>query len=230
MAKTPTTPPTAAELWAIIKKEITGIQLLWEAVNGLYFQPHGEGWRALQADTPLLVDLTQTAMMESLLMRVSRLMDPAATGKLTNLSLKQLLNAAPNIVADEIAIRAVWESSGLVEVRNKYLSHNDLSRLTDTDHTLNIPLESTDIEALRQLTEGLRTLRRNVNPKLDGVPYVDHGLDDKVRREIEVLGKTLLGGNRFFELLPEHPALQQALAALETQQCPSSPGAKTPRP
>ena len=32
-AMTPTTPSTVADLWPVIKKEITGIQLLWEAVN-----------------------------------------------------------------------------------------------------------------------------------------------------------------------------------------------------
>lgn len=218
MATTQTAPPTAAELWTVIKKEITGIQLLWEAVNGLYFQSSGKALRALQADTPVLIHLTQTALMESLLMRVSRLMDPAATDKFTNLSLKQLVNVAPHIGTDEIAIRAVWKSSGLVEVRNKYLSHNDLSRAMVTDHTLNIPLESADIGALRQLAEGLRTLRCNVNPKLSQGAYVDQGLDAKVRQEIEVLGKTLLGGQRFFDLLPEHPVLQHALVALEAQQ------------
>lgn len=222
MATTPTTSPTAAELWSVIKKEITGIQLLWETVNGLYFQPQGKGWRAMQVDAPLLIHLAQTALMESLLMRVSRLMDPATSGRgqgqMTNLSLKRLVEVDSNIGADEGAIRAIWDSSGLKAVRDKYLSHNDLSRSMVTDHTLNIPLESADIEALRQLAEGLRTLRRNVNPKLSRGAYVDQGLDAKVRQEIEVLGKTLLGGQRFFELLPEHPVLQQALVALEAQQ------------
>lgn len=215
MAMTQTAPPTAAELWTVIKKEITGIQLLWEAVNGLYFQSQGAGLRALQTDTPLLVLLTQTVLPESLLMRVSRLMDLAATVMLTILSLKQLVNAAPNIGTEEMAIRAVWESSGLMEERNKYLSHNDLCRSMATDHTLNIPLKATDIKALRQLAEGLRTLRRNVNPKLGAGAYVGQALDSQVKQEIEVFEKKLLGGQRFFELLPEYPALQQALVALE---------------
>lgn len=221
MATTPatqTTPPTAAELWTVIKKEITGIQLLWETVSGLYFQPQGDGLRALQADAPLLVHLTQTVLMESLLMRVSRLMDPEKTGNFTNLSLKQLVAAGARIDVDEQALRAVWESSGLVEVRNKYLSHNDLNRSMEADHTLNIPLAPADIEALRQLAEGLRTLRHNVNPKLGTGAYGDQPLDLQVRREVEVLEKRLLGGRRFFELLPEHLVLQRALVALEAQQ------------
>lgn len=212
-----TTTPTAAELWPAIKNEITGIQLLWEAVNGLYFQPQGKEWQALQADAPLLVHLTQTALMESLLMRVSRLMDPAATGKLTNLSLKRLMAAGASIEADEAALRVIWDDSGLKTVRDKYLSHNDLNRSLNADHTLNIPLESVDIEALRQLAEGLRTLRRNVNPTLGDGAYVDQGLDAQSRRDVDVLGRLLLGGRLFFDLLPEHSALQQALASAEAQ-------------
>ncbi|MEY2859796.1 MAG: hypothetical protein RL392_254 [Pseudomonadota bacterium] len=218
MATTPTTSPTTAELWAVIKKEITGIQLVWETANGLYFQPQGEGWRTLQADAPLLIHLTQTALMESLLMRMSRLMDSAATGKMSNLSLKQLVTADASIDPDEVAIRAIWDGSGLKTVRDKYLSHNDLNRSMAAVHTLNIPLESADIEALRQLAEGLRALRRNVNPKLSAGAYVDQPLDLQVSREVKVLEKTLLSGKRFFELLPEHPVLQQALVALEAHQ------------
>lgn len=211
MATTQTAPPTAVELWTVIKKEITGIQVLWETVNGLYFQPVGKNWQALQTVVPLLTHLTQTALVESLLMRISRLMDPVATGNKTNLSLKQLVTVAVNIDAEERAIRALWDGSGLVDVRNKYLSHSDLSRSMVADHSLNIPLESADIEALRQLAEGLRTLRRDVNPKLGGDAYVDHGLDSQVRRETETLGNVLLGGNLFFQLLPDHEYLQQAL-------------------
>ncbi len=224
MATTPatqTTLPTAAELWAVIKKEITGIQLLWETVNGLYFRPQGKDWQALQTDVPLLIRLTQTALMESLLMRVSRLMDPATgrgPGQMTNLSLKRLVKADPTLDKDEAAIRVTWNGAGLKTVRDKYLSHNDLTRSMGTDHTLNIPLEPTDIEALRQLAEALRTLRRNVNPKLGAGAYVDQALDSQVKREIEVLGERLLGGKRFFELLPDHPVLQSALLVFEAQQ------------
>lgn len=218
----PTTPPTAPEIWAVIKKEITGIQLLWETVNGMYFQPAGKNRQALQTDAPLLIHLTQTALMESLLMRVSRLMDPATTGRgpgqMTNLSLKRLVEVDSSIAADEGAIRVIWDGSGLKAVRDKYLSHNDLIRSMAVDHTLNIPLEPADIEALRKLAEGLRTLRRNVNPKLSAGAYVDQALDTQVKQEIEVLEKTLLGGKRFYELLPDHPVLQQALVALEAQQ------------
>lgn len=232
MATTNTPNPTAVEIWTVIKKEITGIQLLWETVNGLYFQPQGTEWRTLEADVPLLFHLTQTALMESLLMRVSRMLDPAATGKLKNLSLKQLVAADANIDADEKAIRAIWDSSGLAGIRNKYLSHNDLERsltekhtlmteehaLMTKGHALNIPLSFENINALKALAEGLRELRRNVTQKLSQCAYVDQLLDAQSLRDIEVLGKSLLGGRLFFELLPDQPVLQQAFSSAEARQ------------
>lgn len=218
MATTTLSQPTAAELWNVIKKEITGVQLIWETVNGLSFQPQGKEWRALEGDSPLLLHLTQTALMESLLMRVSRLMDPSATGKNTNLSLKQLVAVDASIDADEKEIRTIWDASALKTVRDKYLSHNDLNRSITVDHTLNIPLEASDLQALQKLSKGLRALRRNINLKLGGYEYVDQGLDAKIRHEIEILGKTLLGSELFFKLLPEHSFLQQALESAERMQ------------
>lgn len=212
---TTTTPqPSAAELWGIIKGEITGIQLLWEAVNGMYFQPQGKGLATLEQDIPLLFRLMQTGLMESLLMRVSRLMDPANSGKREgdrqNLSLNRLVAQDSRFRADEQAVRDIWDGSRLKTVRDKFLSHNDLNRALTEEHTLNIPLETVDIEALQALASGLRELRRSVNHKLTGTTYLDKRLDVQVRHELGVLSKSLLGGEQFFQLLPGHEILQRA--------------------
>ena len=206
--------PTAVQLWNFIKIEITGIQLLWEAVNCLYFQPRGKGLATLWQDAPLFFGLTQTVFMESLLMRVSRLMDPAYSGRRKderpNLSLKRLVEKDSRIVLDEKAIRDIWDGSSLKTVRDKYLSHNDLNRALTVERTLNIPLETVDIEALQALTSGLRELRRSVNHKLTGAAYLDESLDVRVQYELGVLSKLLLGGEQFFKLLPDHEILQRA--------------------
>ncbi|NMG15758.1 hypothetical protein [Aromatoleum bremense] len=212
---TATTPqPSATELWEIINREITGIQLLWEAVDGLYFQPQGKGLATLGQDAPLFFRLMQTAFIESLLMRVSRLMDPANSGRREgerpNLSLKRLVEKDSRICLDEKAIRAIWDGSGLKTVRDKYLSHNDLNRALKEAHTLNIPLETADIEAMQALASGLRELRRSVNHKLTGTAYLDERLDVQVQHELRVLSKSLLGGEQFFTLLPDHEFLQRA--------------------
>ncbi len=192
------TEPTVAELWDIIKKEITGIQLLWETANGLYFQPQGKGMAVLKNDTPLVFSLMQTALMESLLMRVSRLMDPDVTGngkgQKDNLSLKRLVKLAKDVGSDEEVVSKLWDSSALKNVRDKYLSHNDLNRSLAENHTLNIPLQSVDIEALKALVKGLRELRVNINRKLLQLDYLDKSLDLHIQRELKVFDKTLIGG------------------------------------
>ena len=98
---TNTTSLSFMELWNIVKKEITGIQLLWETVNGLYFQPRGKGLATLGQEVPTLFRLTQTVLMESLQMRVSRLMDPANSG-----------SGSGKLLPDHEVLQRTWQEAG----------------------------------------------------------------------------------------------------------------------
>lgn len=195
---TPAHPSDAVELWIILSKEITGIQLLWEAVEGLYFKVQGQGLAGLAQDVPLLYRLMQTALMESLLMRISRLMDHAASGRgqgtRGNLSLKRLAEACGDTEAGVKTVRDIWDASKLKHIRDKYLSHNDLGRSLADQRTLNIPLDEADITAMRELASGLREFRRKIHCKFHpGVAYLDEPLSLRVQREIEVLDRSLQG-------------------------------------
>ena len=206
---------TAADLWAVLNKEITGIQVLWETVERVYLAPDRQALLALEEDTPLVYRLLQTALMESVLIRLARMMDSARSGKgedqKNNLSLKRLVALEPGVENDEMVVRALWDESNLKAVRDKYLSHNDLTRLMAEPHTLSIPLEMADIEAMRAMTTGMRELRRNVQRKLNpGVAYPDQGVSLDIQREVETLNRSLLAGQLFFGLLPDHDVLQQA--------------------
>lgn len=207
-------------LWPRIKQEITGIQLLLEAVEQLYFRSLLQrGMEQLAADTPLLYGLMQTAMMESLLMRMARLMDPAVTGRgkgaIPNLSLARLGDGTPKLDADVCELRQQWVASGLKIIRDKYLSHNDLARAGTEPHSLNIPLSAADVSVMKSLADGLRAFRRAANLKIGGADYVDGLLDLNVQREIDLLSRSLLAGEAFYEFLPEHACLQEALAQIE---------------
>lgn len=212
-----TVPPnsTAANLWAVLNKEITGIQVLWETVERVYLVPDRQALSALEEDAPLVYRLLQTVLMESMLIRLARMMDSARSGKgedqKNNLSLKRLAALEPGVADDEMVVRALWDGSNLKPVRDKYLSHNDLTRLMAEPHTLNIPLEMADIEAMRAMTNGMRELRRNVHRKLNpGVAYLDEGVSLEIQREVETLNRSLFAGQLFFGLLPDHDVLQQA--------------------
>lgn len=216
--------------WSRIKQEITGIQLLWEAVEQMYLkQPLHNGVEHLAADTPLLYRLIHTAMMESLLMRMSRLMDPAATGNHQNLSLARLAekmfercNCGGNQSESEKAksldgeLRKQWDDSGLKIIRDKYLSHNDLARSIVGEHKLTIPLSSEDVEVMQTLATALREFRRAVGQEILGVSYLDESVSLQVCREIGVLNRSLLAGECFYKLLPDHVFLQDALCKIET--------------
>ncbi len=205
-------------LWQGIKQEITGIQVLLETVEQMYFRsPRQRGMDLLAADAPLLFVTAQTAMMESLLMRMSRLMDPASTGKRHNVSLNRLAGCSPILEADICELRQQWDASGLKTIRDKYLSHNDLERSMAEAHTLNIPLSDADVSAMQSLANGLRVFRCAANLKISGAAYLDQHLDLCVQREVACLSRSLLAGEAFYKLLPGHPGLQEVLAQIEHQ-------------
>jgi hypothetical protein len=203
---------SASDLWVVLEKEITGILLQWIAIDELCVKLPGNGLKTLRSDVPQLYGMMQSAFMESLLMRVSRLMDPDRTGKSTNLSLEQLVSRDACISEDEKSIRTVWNASGLKTVRDKYLGHNDLNRLMTEDHLLTIPLTEENISELGKLVEGLRNFRRRVNLKLIDADCVDQKTETMIRVQIEWLNNSLLGGKVFFDLLKscDYEHIQQA--------------------
>ncbi len=199
-------------LWSLITKEITGIQLLWETVNSLYFKK--PKLNVLWQNTPLLYGLLQTTLMESMLIRISRLMDPAESGRnknMQNLSLNQLEKTDGNLSTDVKLVRDIWDASNLKHMRDKYLSHNDLKQLLSNPHTLSIPLDTVDITAMEELTCKFREFRCKVNSILhNGEAYLDQSTSLQIEREINTLTNSLLGGKLFFEYLPEHEDLMLA--------------------
>ena len=213
-------PEDFEEQWLRIKQEITGIQLLWEAVEQMFFrQPLQRGIAQMGADSPLLYSLTQTAMMESLLMRMSRLMDPVASGKgglQLNLSLALLVEKEAKLNSEFCDLRQIWEVSGLKTVRNKYLSHNDLGRATTQAHSVSIPLSNADMVAMESLATALRKFRRVASQELNCSAYLDESISLQVSRDIDVLNRSLLAGECFYKLLPDHAFLQDALPQIES--------------
>lgn len=113
-------------------------------------------------------------------------------------------NISPSTTSDVEAVQKIWKDSGLKTARDKYLSHNDLARSLKEEHTLNIPLEPADIAVLGTLVDHLRKLRKCANLKLTNTAYIDQHLDAKVRYELDVMDKLLVGGEQFFKLLPDH--------------------------
>ena len=209
--------PSASDIWAVISKEITGIQLLWEAVNGMYFKADSRpGIEALADDVPTLYRLMQTAMMESLLMRIARLMDPPGSGRgegrKPNLSLALLVEQQESLTDVFQGLNTQWSTSALKSVRNQYLSHNDLERSQSEEHTLNIPLTGDDVVTVENMVTALREFRIAANREILKSTYPDAGWSLQIARECDTLSNTLRAGNVLFNLLPDHAFLQKAWA------------------
>ncbi|QTX21570.1 hypothetical protein [Comamonas aquatica] len=207
--------PSASAILDVINKEITGIQLLWEAVNGMYFRAASRpGIEALADDVPALYRLMQTAMMESLLIRIARLMDPSVSGRgeghKPNLSLARLVEQQESLKGICDGLKAQWSTSALESVRNKYLSHNDLGRSQSEEHTLNIPLTGDDVVTVENMVVALREFRVAANREILQSTHLDAGLIQQIARECETINDSLRAGNVLFNLLSDHAFLQKA--------------------
>lgn len=181
----------------------------------MYFKAASHsGIQALEDDTPGLYRLMQTAMMESLLMRIARLMDPACSGKgkdaKPNLSLARLVVVNANLASGLDPVKKRWDESMLGAVRCKYLSHNDLLRAQSEAHTLTIPLSPAEVSAVGAMVAALREFRATANPEIRQAAYVDIGLDMQMSRECEILNRTLQARHEIFNNLSEQVCLRNA--------------------
>jgi hypothetical protein len=176
--------------WALIKKEILGVQLLYRTLCSLYWDAPDPA-NDLFKEAPLVCRVIQTSLAESALARLARLMDAEMTGKKANLSLRRISEAVPALQQEIEALRQRWTDSPLRLLRNQYLSHNDLVSLTSNEHTLNIPLSDDDIKTLAELINELKNIRQLVNFELGMPDYLDAPLELQVRREAELVERML---------------------------------------
>jgi hypothetical protein len=183
-------------LWPRIKQELAGIQLMWTSLDGLFFRANDKpGLSWLHVEVTLLSGLMQSSMMESLLLRIARLMDPPAAGKgnrgAENLSLRALAEAHPSLTDQVNTLKGKWEESDLKRLRDKYLSHNDLKRAQSEQHTINMPMTAADIAGVSSLVDGLMEFRKTANHVIVGAAYLDGSLTLSLDRQLDTLDRML---------------------------------------
>lgn len=186
--------PEVRDQWILVRKEILGLQLLYRMLRGLYWDAPRPMYEH-RADFPLVGRGIQTALAESVLVRLARLMDRASTTGRGNLSLERIGQGLPAVAQAIEALCAKWSGSTLSDLRNRYLSHNDLALMTSVEHTLNIPLGEDDLYTLDELINELLVLRQLVNAELRMPVYLDASVELQVRHEVEVMGRMLNGGS-----------------------------------
>ena len=111
----------------------------------------------------------QMAMVESILMRVSRLMDPEKSVGQDNASFKRLVQFSPfnTHAKDWTAIHEEWNDGGkfgrVRHLRNKFLAHNDLTLWKCRPPGQSwIPISPDDFQCVIDLAKALWSLLRKV--------------------------------------------------------------------
>lgn len=199
------------DIWSMLKKEIAGIQLLWEIIEGLT-KDDSRHQKVMKESAPRFWGLTTAVYLESLISRFSRLMDPQATGSYQNVSLARLglyQHLNERIKVKIFSIQNQWKSSAVDVLRNKLLAHNDFERFKTTRHTINLPITQQDLTELGTFVGQLFSLRNEINRALGGASVLNTPIASPDCNPASVF-RQLIAGDLFFTFLPESEQLQQA--------------------
>ena len=200
------------QIWSMLKKEISGIQLLWEIIEELT-SDNLHSQKIMAENAPCFWGLTTAIYLESLISRLSRLMDPQTTRSHKNISFARLTSCHQyldkKIGAEISKFQDEWKSSVLDVLRNKLLAHNDYDRFTTSNHTVNLPITSEDLASLGAFVKRLLTLRNSINTSLGGASVLNVPLAP-LDCKPDTVFRLLNAGNLFFNLLPENEQLQRA--------------------
>lgn len=142
-----------------IKNELVSAWAYLITYVELYGHPDPKRMELLQETAPGFFSLVQSALLEAIFIRLTRLMDPADSsrnGTKPNMSFKKLLsgNNYPSTAKKFELVNEKWESGDLKSLqtyRNKVIAHNDLKLAREITPQVSTKLEPQDIDKLRQL-------------------------------------------------------------------------------
>lgn len=155
------------KLFSIIKREFALLSEQLEFYRQLFLVEQDCRGKLVGDVAPGFFAMFQMCLTESILMRVSRLMDPEKTTSKANASISRLSSVCPSLQALEETwpkIENFWRCGKfrpVKDLRNKYLAHNDQEMWVDReagDAWMPITLE--DFELMRSLFDELWGLFR----------------------------------------------------------------------
>ncbi len=170
------------------------LKLLWwqmEAWQELFDVEQEKRQALIQSTAPGFFSIVQMTLAESILMRVSRLMDPTKSCGNENASLNSLLCALSNeprppLCCEIEALVSEWlkkdrqtkveqgEYARLKVLRNKWLAHNDWAqRLDRSSNTLWVPLTHEDFVLAQRLAHSLWSIYRHASRMLRNTDVVE---------------------------------------------------------
>lgn len=214
------------------------LKLLWwqlEAWLELFDIEQEKRAALLQATAPGFFAITQVALAESILLRISRLMDRPKTYGEENSSLQRLLCALPDDPACSLrkAVQSVisdWQQRNketkeeegpyapLKIARNKWLAHNGREQRSErSPDALWMPLTHADFAVAQQLAGQLWSVYRQASRDLNNKDVVEPRHERLDNRSGVILKH--LSASRYLErLIEKDDALAQRVVDFE-QQC-----------
>lgn len=209
------------------------IKMLWaqlDVYQELYLIEQDKRLSLLEASAPGFFAICQASLAESILMRISRLMDPEKSCGDENSSLQNFcaaLGADANYSGLKGTIQEAideWKQKdngpyvALRTVRNKWLAHNDFAKRSALQSDqLWMPLTSDDFELARRFASRLWEIYRQINRtlyKIDIAEPIHTRLED---RPSTVL-KRLCDSQFLTRLLERSPELTSQIQFFEHQQ------------
>ncbi len=190
------------------------LKLLWlqmEVWQELFDVKQDMRQALIQATARGFFSTVQFTLAESILMRISRLMDPTKTGKNQNASLEALLlelsdESCPPLCCDIESLLSEWsrgdrktreeqgDYASLKILRNKWLAHNDQDQRQYRELvSLCIPLTHDDFALAQQLTGRVWSIYRQAHLVLSGRDVVEPShscLDDRASVVLKNLCKS----------------------------------------
>lgn len=156
---------TPSDNLEIIKSELALLSVQLDSYRAVFLLEQDKRKELVKDSAPGFFALHQMAMVESILMRVSRLMDPEESVRQDNASFMRLVQFSPfnTHAKDWTEIHEEWNDGGKFGrvhlLRNKFLAHNDLTlwKCRPLGQSW-IPISQDDFQCLIELAKALWAL------------------------------------------------------------------------
>jgi len=203
------------QIFKRLKEEMVSAWAYLDALKQIYENEDNKHIDTLLETAPGFFSLIESSLMESAFSRLARLMDPKRSCGEDNLSFAMLCEHCEaqdefkTICEDISKIMFEWKKgkyNTLRTYRNKFHSHNDLSRLGNAQPLISTRMSSEEFGLLKELFENLWCVIKHLNSRIKNSALLDPAYTNLNLRPGSFL-LYLKTGLKISKLLPDHPEL-----------------------
>jgi hypothetical protein len=166
-------PEPIATLFGALERHVVGVHKIWYTFEHLYERDEN---RALLNDfAPEFFRQMEYILVENLILRIARLLDPATSAKHKNCSLARLREDLASVIDFNARVllgivlhRTKTLAVPLLDLRHKVIAHSEYTRAVAPGDLL-FPLRSDDVDAI---LAGLRDFMNTVTSVFQSTPAV----------------------------------------------------------